>query len=90
MLYIILKCSTAEEDIAMCPHIPAPDNGCIDFAEDKTAPFMIDTTAMYSCDPGYSLVGTALRTCVLDSPNGVWSPQEEPVCSRKYKCGKLG
>ena len=42
----------------MCPDIPDPDKGQIDFVPDDTAPFSLGTNATYSCDDGYSLVST--------------------------------
>ena len=49
----------------MCPDLPDPVNGMITFATDTTAEFDFMTTATYSCDSGYALVGMdTVRTCV--------------------------
>ena len=37
------------------------------------------STATYTCDPGYSVVGTSTRTCLA---SGFWSGRE-PTCTRK-------
>ncbi len=65
----------------MCPHIPSPLNGCIDFAEDYVAPFDLGTVATYSCESGFALMGSEMRTCVTNGDDrvGVWS-LTETVC----------
>ena len=71
---------------SMCPHIPDPENGQIVFTPDKVAPFVTNTTATYSCDPGHGLVGgDAIRTCRenVSSGEGMWSGMP-PSC--KCKC----
>ena len=43
--------------------------------------FTPGSTAMYSCEIGYTLNGTGSRTC---QENGEWSEQE-PICEGKSK-----
>ena len=60
----------------MCPDLPDPMNGDIEYVVDTTSTFNVTTTAMYKCDPGYSLVGgDIVRTCTgtSASPDGDWS-----------------
>ena len=65
----------------MCPDIPDPGKGQIDFVPDDTAPFSLGTNATYSCDDGYSLVTTEPgplinpRMCTGDgsSNTGYWT-----------------
>ena len=51
------------------------------FASDTSAPYDFGTTATYSCNSGYSLVGDEVRTCGGDgsSTMGVWD-LNEPSC----------
>ena len=60
----------------MCPDLPDPENGDIEYTMDITASFDVTTTAMYRCDHGYSLVGgDTVRMCTgtSDSPAGDWT-----------------
>ncbi len=68
-------------DVVKCPHIPSPQNGHVDFAEDDVAPFDLGTVATYSCESGFALMGNEERTCAVngDDPVGVWS-LTEPSC----------
>ena len=48
----------------------------ITFSTSTSAPFEFETTATYSCNPGFGLsVGDSTRTCGGDgsSPTGTWS-----------------
>ena len=70
-----------------CPDIPDPENGDILFAEETTSPFKLDTTATYTCNLGYSLVGEAMRTCEGDGTQerGMWSSLA-PECVGECCC----
>ena len=59
-------------------------NGGIVYASDTSAPYDLGTTATYSCNSGYSLVGDEVRTCGGDgsSTMGVWD-LSEPSCECK-------
>ena len=61
----------------MCLTLTDPTNGMITFGTDMTADFEFMTTATYSCDTGYALVGgDIMRTCVGDREwNGT-----APIC----------
>ena len=59
-----------------CDVLENPENGAV--ATSGLAP---GSTATYTCDPGYELVGTALQTCGSD---GEWS-DVPPTCSRMLK-----
>ena len=66
----------------MCPDLPNPLNGRIDFSIDETALFDYNTTAAYVCDIGYGLTDEgAVRRCSGDetSTTGIWSG-EAPTC----------
>ena len=70
----------------MCEDIPDPENGDIEYSVDTTATFEVQTTATYSCDPGYSLQGgNMVRICVgtVESPVGMFDG-EAPSCEREY------
>lgn len=66
----------------MCPHIPNPQHGRIEFEDDTTAPFELGTTATYQCELGFGLQGDYyVRTCVMDGlgPDAVWNASA-PSC----------
>ena len=68
-----------------CPHIADPANGQIAFASDSVAPFDLATTATYSCDSGYGLMGgDTVRTCEENGGSviGAWSGMA-PSCGGK-------
>lgn len=70
----------------MCPDIPNPTNGRIDFAPDETAFFDYATNATYVCNFGYGLSGTnTIRRCGGDgtSTTGVWSGSA-PTCESMH------
>ncbi len=68
----------------MCPDLPDPANGRVNFSADGLAPFVLATMATYSCEPGYGLNSTDTRTCVDESgetdPVGTWDG-DAPTCS---------
>ncbi len=72
-----------------CPVLPVFANGMIVYATDVTSNFDLGTTAIYSCNEGYTLdlsIGVEVRTCIDDGDNdavGMFSDQE-PACVRKY------
>lgn len=58
-----------------CGELQDPDFGSVAFT---TTTFRSNAT--YTCDDGYLLNGTALRTCQADRN---WS-EEEPSCQREW------
>ena len=51
-------------------------NGMVDTSSGTT--FM--NTATYTCDPGYTVMGNATRTCISTGPStGAWS-STAPIC----------
>ncbi len=63
-----------------CPALAPLQNGSIAYGPDFTPDFEVDTVATYSCDPGFRLSGTEIRSC-LDTER--WSGQP-PVCMPTY------
>lgn len=59
-----------------CGPLPDPDNGQVTVFETT-----FGSSAIYSCNPGFQLVGDARRIC---TDSGKWS-EKEPACSRKFK-----
>ena len=57
-----------------CPSLPNPGNGIVDVRGNQPG-----DTAVYSCNPGFTLDGEGARTCVED---GEWSG-DEPTCISK-------
>ena len=55
----------------LCPPLSPPSNGKVMFSD--TRPF---SSATYTCDSGFGLVGQSVRTC---EQSGSWS-REPPVC----------
>lgn len=60
---------------ATCGLLSSPKNGLVSFTG-----VTIESEAMYSCFPGFILIGDEIRTC---QKNGQWSGQE-PHCRGKY------
>ena len=62
----------------LCPELSAPANGGVTL---NTQTFGVGTTATYSCDPGYVLVGEITRTCedTHRGTTGTWNGTE-PLC----------
>ena len=53
-------------------------NGIVDTSSGTT----FGSTATYTCNTGYNIVGSEIRTCgasITSGPTGVWSPAA-PVC----------
>ena len=69
LLLIILRI------VVDCGPLGNPVNGQVDMSFETT--FM--STATYTCNTGYNLIGPISRTCGSD---GVWSPAA-PTCERK-------
>ena len=58
-----------------CNNLSDPSNGLVTISGTS-----LGSTAQYTCNYGYVLVGDAIRTC---ERSGEWS-ETEPVCERKY------
>ena len=58
-----------------CEGLPSPANGQV-----ATSTTTLGSTAVYRCNNGYTLSGSAMRNCLADT---TWSGTE-PTCSRKY------
>ena len=66
----------------MCPALTPPTNGVIVYASDTSADFDFETTATFSCNPGFGMVGgDEVRTCGGNgsSATGVWTGNQT-VC----------
>ena len=76
--------SSINSDIT-CETLGSFVNGIITYRTDRTSPFDFGTTATYSCNEGYYLVGEDVRTCVEDvsGVNGIWSGST-PRCAGRY------
>jgi len=61
--------------IVDCGALTSPANGSV-----SASPTTYGSTATYTCQTGYGLVGTSPRTCQAD---GTWS-DAAPVCSQSY------
>ncbi len=48
-----------------CETLPAPENGTVSYSTDSNImdTFSFETEAYFSCDVGFSLVGSETRTC---------------------------
>ncbi len=70
--------------VILCPEIMAPVNGTLVISTPSpTQPLGVGTTATYSCDTGYVLVGDLTRTCEDSGTGtvGTWSGSEvDPIC----------
>ena len=84
MLRIITHASTACDILTAvqciissdidCGYLDAPENGTV-----SVSGTTYNLVATYSCDPGYGLIGDAMRTCLA---TGNWSGSE-PTCTSK-------
>ncbi len=63
-----------------CGSLPAPENGNI-VLSDTT----FRSTARYSCEAGFGLVGVSVRTC---EASGEWSGTA-PFCQSEYKMYRI-
>ncbi len=61
---------------ATCPDLSIPANGVITY-NPTTTPKAVDTTATYTCTPGYQMTGLMVRTCTATG----WSTGDDPVCT---------
>ncbi len=71
-----------------CEELVLPANGeKIMYTKDTVANFEIGTLAIYTCLPGYTLLGDTNRTCIDDNQadgKGVWNithAKSEPTCN---------
>ena len=71
MLFSISPCSYSVVD---CGELNPPVNGMVNVSGTTT-----NSTASYSCDEGYDLVGVSTRTCLS---SGDWS-HDEVECKRE-------
>ena len=64
--------------VILCPELSAPANGGVTL---NTQTLGVGTTATYSCDPGYILIGETTRTCedTHRGTTGTWNGTE-PLC----------
>ena len=69
----------------LCQELSPIFNGDIEYNGDVdgVAPFNFSTTAMYTCDEGYALVGDSERNCTGSGVNGTWDGFT-PTCECKY------
>ena len=65
-----------------CTSLSLLNNGVLSYNPDTMTPFDFGTTASYSCNEGFFLVGNTNQTCGGDGSgvNGIWSGSA-PVCS---------
>ncbi len=78
MFIIILIISFTVE---LCPALPPIPNGVITYGPDMIADFDVGTNATHTCDPGFRLLFSEIRTCLV---GGSWSGLT-PVCQRTYR-----
>ena len=62
-----------------CPALANPTNGLVS-VDDETN--IEGTTATYSCNNGFDLMGNEMRTCQNVGGSGAWSGSD-PTCQRK-------
>ena len=73
--------------IAVCDELDMIANGMISYNADMTAPYNVGTVATYSCNAGFELVGSAMRTCENAGFSGAVFSGQAPTCERKiYRC----
>ena len=53
----------------LCDSLSNPDNGVVKVSD--------ESTAIYTCNSGYELVGNATQLC---DDSGAWTPEPPPTC----------
>ena len=68
LIYRLLLLTYIEKkiEVPVCPVLSDPDNGKV---------FVFDKSAVYTCNTGYTLVGTPFLQCI----SGIWIGQP-PTC----------
>ena len=61
----------------MCPTLSDPENGHV-----MVNTHTVGSVAYYTCNNGFTLIGTSMRTCVQNGLTGQWM-SEGPICLRK-------
>ena len=78
------KLSYALVEAVYCPALTPPDNGTVSISSGVNY-LSVGSTATYSCDPGYALLGSTTRTC--EDPDrdsvGTWTGSM-PNCQGIY------
>ncbi len=64
---------------ALCPALPAIDDGMVQYLPDSIPDFNVGTEATYTCNFGFRLVGQMVLECEM---TGLWSSMP-PICERK-------
>ena len=65
-----------------CPELSAPANGIVSVTGQRSG-----DTATYTCNSGYDLVGSEVRTC---QPSGMWSGFEPSCAGKRLKILERG
>lgn len=76
--FIILVSFPPETSAIDCGQLNSPTNGNVTFSDTG-----LGAQAVYTCDVGFILVGSDLRTCMAVTATGMWSG-DEPECDGKY------
>ena len=63
--------------IVTCADPGTPVNGTRSFTNDT----LEGSVVTYTCDTGFTLVGTAMQTCVLELDGPVWRNGSLPTCA---------
>lgn len=71
--------STSNTIEIVCADLDELEGGMITYSSGSQNMRPLDSTAAYSCESGYKLIGQATRTCQDDE---TWSEQE-PTCDGK-------
>lgn len=83
----MFNCATVVDTTIQCPPVRVGSingNGSITYAPDSKPNYDVNTTATYACSPGYLLIGSKTRICVINNMGeGTWN-NEAPMCVRKY------
>ncbi len=72
--------------VAVCTELEMIANGMIVYNADLISPHEVGTVATYSCNQGYELAGSEMRTCE-DTGDGSGSRfnGQAPTCERKQR-----
>ncbi len=84
-MFVIFMISYLPSTVINCVSLPSLTNGMIVYSPDLSEPFSYGTLATFSCNDGFQLDGSNLRTCTGDDSVtiGSWG-DPSPACVREW------
>ena len=70
--------------VVNCSSVPDLNNGMVVYNSQGQDRTLVDATVTYTCDTGYMLSGSMMRTC---QANGTWT-DSDPTCNSECLLGR--